>query len=136
MVKSPMSDEHKSALAEGRRQGRAVRDYLAVIDQDRRRGPRLSAEQLHTRIAEMQEQVDAEDDPVKRLELVQKRLDYQDRLTNTAEEVDLEALEAAFVAVAHPYGERKGISYAAWREIGVSAPVLKTAGVPRTRRTV
>lgn len=135
MPKQPMSDEHKAALAEGRRQGRAVRDYLAVVDQDRRRGPRLSADQLRDRIAEVQSQVDAEDDPVKRLDLVQKRLDYEDRLGDMGDEVDLDELEREFVAVAKDYGERKGISYTAWREIGVPASTLKAAGVPRTRRT-
>lgn len=135
MPKSAMSDEHKAALAEGRRQGRAVRDYLAVIDQDRRRGPRLTAEQIGQRIREVQTQIDLEDDPVKRLDLVQRRLDYEDRLGVAEEEVDMAALEEGFVAVANAYGQRKGISYTAWREIGVSAPVLKRAGVPRTRRT-
>ena len=38
---------------------------------------------------------------------------------------------AAFVQAARPYGERKGISYAAWREAGVDAAVLKRAGVRR-----
>lgn len=135
MAKKPMSDEHKAALAEGRRQGRAVRDYLAVIDQDRRRGPRLTADQLQERISEVQGQIDDENDPVKRLDLVQKRLDYEDRLAEAGDEVDLDALEKGFIEVAKDYGERKGISYTAWREIGVPAPVLKQAGVPRTRRT-
>ncbi len=135
MVKGQMSDEHKAALAEGRRQGKAVRDYLAVIDMDRRRGPRLSKEQLEEKIRDCQAQIDAEDDPVKRLDLVQKRLDYEDRLAENGEEIDLSSLEKSFVQVAQAYGERKGISYTAWREIGVPAAVLKDAGVPRTRRT-
>ncbi len=29
------------------------------------------------------------------------------------------------------YAERKGISYAAWRELGVPADVLKKAGISR-----
>ena len=32
---------------------------------------------------------------------------------------------------AKAYGERKGITYAAWREVGVAAAVLKTAGISR-----
>lgn len=135
MPKQAMSDEHKAALAEGRRQGKAVRDYLAVIEQDRRRGPKLSKDQLEERIGQTQAEIDAEDDPVKRLELVQKRLDYEDRLSEVGDEVDLEELEKGFVEVAKDYGDRKGISYTAWREIGVPAAVLKAAGVPRTRRT-
>jgi hypothetical protein len=41
----------------------------------------------------------------------------------------LQGLEDGFVEHARSYGERKGISYAAWREIGVSAAVLKRAGI-------
>ena len=37
--------------------------------------------------------------------------------------------ERAFVEAAAPYGERKGISYKAWREVGVPAAVLKRAGI-------
>ncbi|MHB1534624.1 MAG: hypothetical protein ACYC1D_08440 [Acidimicrobiales bacterium] len=42
-------------------------------------------------------------------------------------------LETAFVKVASGYSERKGLSYAAWREAGVSADVLRRAGIRRTR---
>ena len=45
--------------------------------------------------------------------------------------VDLSALEADFVKTAAKYAERKGISYAAWRELGVPADVLKKAGISR-----
>ena len=41
------------------------------------------------------------------------------------------ALEVDFVANAKGYSERKGISYAAWRELGVEPAVLKQAGVSR-----
>ena len=48
------------------------------------------------------------------------------------------ALDAAengdevIVAAGAAYSERKGISYAAWREIGVPAAVLKRAGISRS----
>jgi hypothetical protein len=45
--------------------------------------------------------------------------------------VDLSALEAAFVKTAGAYSDRKGISYAAWRELGVPADVLKRANISR-----
>ncbi len=44
---------------------------------------------------------------------------------------DIEALEAAFVAVARPYSERKGLTYAAWRAVGVKPRVLRAAGIAR-----
>jgi hypothetical protein len=45
--------------------------------------------------------------------------------------VDLDALEKDFVDAARSYSDRKGISYAAWRELGVSASTLRRAGVAR-----
>ena len=41
------------------------------------------------------------------------------RLGRREQTVDLAALENEFVAAAKGYGERKGITYAAWREVGV-----------------
>jgi hypothetical protein len=40
-------------------------------------------------------------------------------------------LEKAFVKVARAYSERNGISYSAWREIGVDPAVLKKAHINR-----
>jgi len=37
------------------------------------------------------------------------------------------------VEVAKSYSSRKGISYAAWREVGVEPAVLKKAGISRAR---
>jgi hypothetical protein len=70
-------------------------------------------------------------DPLHRLHLVQERLDLQNALEASSATVDLGALEDEFVAAARDYSERKGISYAAWREMGVSAAVLKRAGIGR-----
>jgi hypothetical protein len=36
------------------------------------------------------------------------------------------------VKAASAYSARKGISYAAWRELGVEAAVLKRAGISRS----
>ncbi len=133
--KFEMTPEHKQALAEGRAQGRAVRAYLEALDAEKATGPRTDPETLRTRITEAQEAVEAEADPAKRLELIQKRLDLEAKLEKVAEAADLDALEADFVAAAAPYSERKGITYAAWREAGVPASVLKQAGIRRTRKT-
>ena len=66
-----------------------------------------------------------------RLALVQERMDLDAALAAAETTVDLTALEDGFVEAAAGYGERKGISYAAWREVGVPAAVLKRAGVSR-----
>lgn len=130
-----MSEDHKAALAKGRAQGKAVRDYLAALEQERKPGRRLDAATIQERIPQLQERIDLEDDPAKRVELIQKRLDLEEQLAGLGDEPDLEALERSFVAAAAEYSERKGISYSAWREAGVPAATLKLAGVRRTRRS-
>ena len=45
--------------------------------------------------------------------------------------IDISALEKAFVKVGKSYAGRKSISYAAFREFGVPAEVLKRAGISR-----
>lgn len=127
-----MTDEHKQALAEGRSQGRAVRDYLAALEAESRKPRGRKPSQTPD---EIQAQIDAEPDPAKRLDLIQKRLDVEERLTAENESVDLAGLERDFVAAIKPYAERKGLSYTALREAGVPSAILKEAGVARTRRS-
>ena len=72
-------------------------------------------------------------DPLRRLQLVQERLDLEEELAAAESKVDLSELEDEFTKSAAPYGERKGISYEAWRELGVPAATLKAAGISRGR---
>lgn len=127
-----MSDEHKAALAKGRAESRAVRDYLDALQ-----NPPSSSdpEQLRAKVAELEDKIAAEDSPVGKLQLVQQRLDVEDELATADSGVDMAALEEAFVEAAASYAERKGIAWPAWRELGVPAAVLKRAGVKRTRRS-
>ena len=63
---------------------------------------------------------------------MQERRDLEVELAGMAAGApDLSALEKDFVKVAKPYAKRKGISYGAWREFGVSPEVLKKAGITR-----
>ncbi len=127
-----MSDEHKAALAEGREQGRAVRRYLEALESTKpRRGRKRTPERMHKRLAAIDEAL-ATADPLSRVHLVQERYDLEARLASGESQVDLAALEADFIDAAAPYGERKGISYTAWREVGVEPRVLKAAGIPRS----
>ena len=131
-ARTPMSDEHTTALAEGRDQGRAVRRYLEAVEANKpRRGRRRSAESITKRVATIETDLPTAD-PVKRLHLIQERLDLQAAVEAGEAGTDLADLEAQFVAVAARYGERKGITYSAWRELGVPAPVLAQAGISRT----
>lgn len=129
--KREMTEEHKAALAEGRRQGKAVRDYLEAVEQHRpKRGRKRTPESMRSQLERISEQLE-DADPVKKLQLIQDRMDIEAELDAAENKPDLEALEADFVASAKPYSERKGISYAAWRELGVEAAVLKKAGIKR-----
>ena len=126
-----MTDEHKAALAEGRNQGRSVRRYLEALEHNRpKRGRKRTAESVQRDLTRTEEDI-ASADPLRRLELVQRRIDLQAELEKMGTTVDITALEAEFVAVAKPYAHRKGISYEAWREAGVPAATLKAAGIGR-----
>lgn len=129
-----LSDDHKAAIAKGRSEARTVRAYLdAVATKTPRRGASVAT--LKQRLDRLNEQVEAEQNSLKRLQLIQQRFDVEDKLKTVDGSVDHAALQAAFVDAAASYSERKGISYSAWREAGVAPSVLKSAGIRRTRRT-
>jgi len=126
-----MTDEHKAALAAGREQGRAVRNYLEALEAHKpRRGRRRTPESMKKRLRTIEEKL-ATADALTRVQLVQERMDIDNELNAKQVTTDMGALEDAFVKAAKEYGERKGISYAAWREVGVDAAVLKRAGISR-----
>jgi hypothetical protein len=82
----------------------------------------------------MTDKINGEEDPLKKLELIQSRLDIQEALTDVEDAANLDELETGFIQYAKSYSERKGVSYTAWREYGVSAATLRSAGVAETRR--
>ena len=128
-----MSDEHKHALAVGREESRAVRRYLEALEAHKpKRGRKRTTESIQSRLRQIDDRVNGAD-PLTRVHLVQERLNLETELANKEEAVDLKALEEGFVEAAKSYGERKGITYAAWRAAGVDANVLRRAGIPRTR---
>lgn len=129
--KREMTDEHKAALAEGRREGKAVRLYLDALDQHRpKRGRKRTAESIRAQLAKIDQTID-DASPVKRLQLIQDRMDLHAEIEAMENKPDLTGLEDAFVSAAKGYSQRKSISYAAWRELGVDAAVLKRAGIGR-----
>lgn len=128
-----MSAEHKHALAVGREESRAVRRYLEALEAHKpKRGRKRTTESIEGRLRQIDDKLLGAD-PLTRVHLVQERINLESELASKEEAVDLKALEDDFVAAAAGYGERKGISYAAWRAAGVDANVLRRAGVPRTR---
>ncbi len=126
-----MSDDHKAALAQGRSEGRAVRDYLAGLRANKpKRGRKRTPESIKRRMDTIDEQVKTAD-PLTELRLVQERRNLTDEMATMGSQIDLGSLEEAFVRVASSYSARQGITYAAWREVGVPPTVLKHAGISR-----
>jgi len=127
-----MSTEHKAALAEGRNQGRAVRRYLEALEAHKpKRGRKRTTASISSRLQRIDAEI-ASADPLKRLQLLQERIDLTAELERAESKVDVSGLENDFVEAAAAYSARKGISYAAWRQLGVEASVLKRAGINRS----
>ena len=132
MAPRPMTSEHKEAMAAGRAEGRAVKAYLDGLEQHRpRRGRPRTADTIRQRHEALTKEL-AEAGSLQRLQLLQERRDLEAELAaKSGVGADLSTLEAGFAKVAKAYGERKGIAYATWREMGVPAEVLGRAGITR-----
>ena len=135
MAKQPakkMSAAHKAALAEGRRNARAVKGYLEALRQNRpRRGRRRTPQSIKKQLEQVEAELETAD-PMQELKLVQRRRDLEAALDALEKKVDLSALEKEFVEHAAAYAASQGISYASFREVGVPADVLKRAGISRS----
>ena len=129
--KTKMTDEHKAALAQGRELGRAVRDYLVALEQNKpKRGRKRTPDSVKKRLETINTSL-PEASAIKKVELIQERRDLEVELATMGTKVDLSAVEKGFVKAAKQYSDRKGITYATWREAGVPADVLKKAGISR-----
>jgi hypothetical protein len=131
--KSAMSDDHKNALAVGREESRIVRSYLDGLEASApRRGRARTPESINRQLESVRGKM-AASDLFGRLHLAQEEKDLEAALARVSgASVDMPKLEEAFVKVARSYGKRKGLSYSAWRSVGVSASVLKRAGIDRS----
>jgi hypothetical protein len=126
-----MTDSHKQALAEGREASRHVRAYLEALQANKpKRGRKRTKETVQKQLDEVTTQIGPALG-LKKLELAQRRIDLETELAGFATKVDLTDLRRDFVKYAKSYAQRKGISYGAWREAGVSAEDLKAAGITR-----
>jgi hypothetical protein len=125
---------HKQALAAGRTMSATVDRYLAAVNTPKRRGRKVSKETLEARLAAALETARSATG-VEKVLAAQEVRDLRARLAqmNGAGAADMTSLEAAFVEIANRFGENRGIGYAAWRDAGVPAAVLKKAGITRTR---
>ena len=129
--KRVVTDQHKAAMAQGRNESRAIAAYLDALETNKpKRGRKRTPESITKRLDAIDKDL-ATANPIKRLSLIQERLDLQTERESMQGTVDLSSFEADFVAAAKGYSDRKGISYAAWRELGVPPAVLKKAGIGR-----
>lgn len=128
-----MSKEHKAALAQGRLEARSVKAYLASLG-PKKRGRPVTKDSLQRKITEIDSKLKNESNPLRRLDLMQSRAEAEQALGAAGGGPDQDALTADFIKHAKAYSDRKGISYATWREFGVPAEVLRRAGIPQTRR--
>lgn len=129
-----MSDEHKAALAEGRAESRAVKNYLEALEENKpKRGRRRTKDSIQNRLDQIEADLPTAN-PLNRVKMIQERMDLAAELNASEEPVDLSPLEADFIKNAKGYSERKGISYAAWRELGVAPVVLRKAGISRSTK--
>jgi hypothetical protein len=126
-----VTDSHKAAMATGRAESRAVSNYLEALAANKpKRGRKRTPESISNRLAAIEDELQ-ETDMLGRVNLIQERMDLQNELATLEEKLDLSDLEADFVKVAKNYSHRRGITYAAWREAGLDAALLKKAGISR-----
>lgn len=119
-------------MAAGRVEGKAVRAYLEALRANKpKRGRKRTADSIRKQIEAINDKLESAD-AVSELKMISDRMHLQDELAGIGTTVDVGALEAAFVKVAKQYGERNRITYQAWREVGVSAAVLASAGITRS----
>src|ERR1700760_233273 len=95
-----MSAEHKKALAVGRQEGRAIRQYLDALQAHRpRRGRRRGEESIQRRLQQIEFEL-TQADALARIGLLQEQMDLQSDLESRIDPIDVAALEDAFVKVA------------------------------------
>lgn len=125
-----MQQEHKEALANGRRVGNAVERYLEHLRETEASSTRRTVEQIQARLADINVEMQGAT-AARTVQLIQERHDLVRELNLRSDHERLATLETEFIAVAREYSERKGIKYAAFREFGVPSAVLRKAGVSR-----
>jgi len=127
MARTKMTNAEKAEVT-------AIREYLKALEQNApRRGRKRTPDGIRRQLASVASEMEGAT-VTRQLDLVQQRINLEAELEALEQtgSIDLSALEANFVDHAAAYGGRRGISYAAWREVGVSATTLKAAGIRRS----
>lgn len=119
--------------ARKRSQHASIRRYLEALDwREVPRGRPADPSQVQERLDTVLQQLVAAN-PLTRVMLIQERMNLEAELAAiTGEDAEpFEALEAAFIEHAADWAARKQVTYAALRESGVPARVLRLAGIAR-----
>lgn len=129
-----LSAAHKRALAEGRAMSATVDRYLRLINTPKRRGRKVSAATLEQRLALAHKRLPTATG-LERVYAAQEIRDLKAKIAQlpAGDGANRTRAEAAFVKIAKAFGERRGLTYGAWRDAGVPADVLRRAGISRTR---
>lgn len=128
---SAMSASHKKALANGRNEGRVIREYLEIVEATKpKRGRKRTPDSITKRLAVIAAELKVTD-PVTKVRLMQERLNLRNELAGMKSKAEVSAAEGKFVKVARSFSERNDITYDAWREFGVTPTVLKRAGIEK-----
>lgn len=118
----PTEQLHTPEMHEKNNRSKTVSLYLRSLE-----GDTASPEEIRRKIAKLTEKI-AKTSGVNKLRLIQDRLDLRSRLNNIK---DTTSLEERFIAVAAQFSVENGISWSAWRVIGVPVKVLEAAKIPR-----
>ena len=87
-----MTDEHKAANAKARSENKAVSDYLDALETNRpRRGRKRTADAMRKRLETIAEDLETAA-PIRRVQLVQERIDLEKSIVASAETVDTSEL--------------------------------------------
>ncbi len=119
-------------MGRGRKAAAAVGAYLEALERNKpQRGRRVPIEQLEERLDEARALTESAVG-IPKLNAAQSVMDLEKRIAEAkAPKQDLSQLEEGFVEWASTYAESKGISYEAFRKVGVAPAVLRKAGLNR-----
>jgi hypothetical protein len=111
----------------------AVERYLTIVTAPKHRGRQRTVARVRQELdAATIASTDPNNGALEKLRLAQQILDLQAELVRRENTVNAKEVEDEFVQVAGEYAHHRGISYEAWRAVGVEPAVLKRAGIART----
>jgi len=126
---SKLTASHKQALSDGRRMASVVDRYLIALESNKpKRGRKRTKDTVAKQLAAVEAEL-ASAKGLRKVQLLQDRINLTDELNANDASTEMSALEAEFVKVAKSYSDSKGVTSAAWKAFGVPADVLRQAGL-------